>query len=40
VHGTARDFTGVAGTSVNHVGVYGQVEGGDPLLPPPEDVPF
>jgi hypothetical protein len=26
VHGTARDFTGVAGTSVNGVGVYGQVE--------------
>ena len=26
VHGTARDFTGGAGTSVNHVGVYGQVE--------------
>jgi len=27
-HGTARDFTGVAGTSVNHVGVYGQLEAG------------
>src|SRR6516164_9612996 len=26
VHGTARDFSGVAGTSVNGVGVYGQVE--------------
>jgi hypothetical protein len=26
VHGTARDFTGVAGTSINHVGVYGQLE--------------
>jgi hypothetical protein len=31
VHGTARDFGGVAGTSLNRVGVYGQVEGGDPL---------
>ena len=31
VHGTARDFTGVAGTSVNGVGVYGQVE--DPGYP-------
>jgi hypothetical protein len=31
VHGTARDFGGVAGTSLNRVGVYGQVEGGAPL---------
>jgi hypothetical protein len=29
VHGTARDFTGVAGTSLNRVGVYGQV--GEPV---------
>jgi len=26
VHGTARDFTGVAGTSLHRVGVYGQLE--------------
>jgi hypothetical protein len=31
VHGTSRDFGGVAGTSLNRVGVYGQVEGGNPL---------
>jgi hypothetical protein len=31
VHGTARDFGGVAGTSLNRVGVYGQVEDGQPL---------
>jgi hypothetical protein len=31
VHGTARDFGGVAGTSLNRVGVYGQVEGGNPF---------
>src|SRR5438270_9115836 len=27
-HGTSRDFSGVAGTSLNRVGVYGQVEAG------------
>ena len=31
VHGTSRDFGGVAGTSLNRVGVYGQVEGGNPF---------
>jgi hypothetical protein len=28
VHGTSRDFSGVAGTSLTRVGVYGQVEAG------------
>ena len=31
MHGTARDFGGVAGTSLNRVGVYGQVEDGVPV---------
>jgi hypothetical protein len=31
VHGTARDFGGVAGTSLNRVGVYGQLGGGEPV---------